>query len=107
MAIIKRYVSPNTIQTVSGVVSGDEPIFNINNETVITIEAVLESATGEAQTFATVKEAEPSNFSDMVNIGVPFEESYQDSNGVKGQSWVGIKVLSGTWTISVSSHIGG
>lgn len=92
----------NFVRTVTGVTTGNETIFKIPQGLRFVIEAVPTSA-GEASAYTLANSTRPSSFDDMLPIDTSVNTTaFQESPLTGGQRWVGVKVDSGTWTVTVS-----
>lgn len=103
MAISHEYIKTNTIDEKTDITSGNEVIFRVASDAVVTVEAIPTVA-GTAQTYTSLQEGAPTTFDDMVPVATISSTAYQDGTSIQGQRWVGVKVSTGTWKIRVSTQ---
>lgn len=100
MAITNNKVS-RVLHETTGVTSGNEIIWELDRGSEVIVEAIP-TAAGTAQTYCTVSNIPPTDFTTMIPVGEASTTAFQDATLASGQGHVGVKVDSGTWTVRIS-----
>lgn len=87
----------------TGVTAGNEFIWPVPQGQTFVLQAIPTSAGSATPYTSNDGVMTPTDFDDLVAIvSTPHTTTFQESPFVGGQRWAGVKVGSGTWTVSIT-----